>query len=104
MAVAAVVFVVGGAIGQNVLVADRVIDSGEDVGQGALEEGTEAHAAGHGGEGLELVLGLKIIHLAHAAAHAATTPSHFVDQSAGANGEYGYVFRGFDPGKDLVEG
>ena len=104
MAVAAVVFVVGGPIGEDVLVADGVIDRGEDIGQGALEEGTEAHAAGHGGEGLELVLGLKIIHLANAAAHAATTPSHFIDESAGANGEYGYVFGGFYPGEDLVEG
>ena len=52
VAVAAVIFVVRGAVGEDVLVADGVVDCGEDVGQCALEERTEAHAASHGGEGL----------------------------------------------------
>ena len=66
VAVTAVVFGVGGAVGEDVLVADGVVDLGEDVRECALEDGAEAHAAGHGGEGVELVLGLEVIHLADA--------------------------------------
>ncbi len=104
LAVAAVVFVVGGAVGEDVLVADGVVDLGEDVGERALEERAEAHAASHGGEGLELVLGLKVVHLADAAPHAAAARSHLVDEGAGADGEDGDVGGGFDLGEDLVEG
>ena len=98
MAVAAVVFVVGGAIGEDVLVADGVIDLGEDVGECSLEHGAEAEASGHGGEGFELVLGLKIVHLADARAHTATTAAHLVDEGAGADGEDGGVLAGLDLG------
>ena len=70
MAVAAVVLVVGGAVGEDVLVADGVVDLAEDVGERALEHGVEARASGHGGEGLELVLGLEVVHFADAGAHA----------------------------------
>ena len=52
LAVGAVVLVVGGAIGEDVLVADGLVDLGEDVGELALEDGGEAEAAGHPGEGL----------------------------------------------------
>src|ERR1700722_3399793 len=68
VAVGAVVLVVGGLVGEDVLVADGVVDGGEDVGQLALEHGVEVEAAGHLGEGLELVLGLKRVDVAKAAA------------------------------------
>ena len=39
----------------------------EDVGEFALEDGGEAEAAGHRGEGFELVLGLEVVEVADAA-------------------------------------
>lgn len=52
LAVAAVVLVVGGAVGEDVLVADGLVDLAEDVGKLALEDGGEAEAAGHSRKGL----------------------------------------------------
>lgn len=52
LAVGAVVLVVGGAVGEDVLVADGLVDLGEDVREFALEDGGEAEATGHPGEGL----------------------------------------------------
>ena len=52
LAVGAIVFVVRWAIGEDVLVADGVVDLGEDVREFALKDWTEAHAARHGSEGL----------------------------------------------------
>ena len=103
LTVGAVVAVVGGAVGEDVLVADGVVDGGEDVGEFALEEGAEAQAAGHGGEGLELVLGLEVVEVADAGVHAGAGV-HLVEQRAGADGEDGDVGGGFDLGEDLVEG
>jgi len=57
-AIAPVVFRVGGTVGENVLIANGVVDRTEDVGEFALEDGSEAEAAGHQGEGVELVLSL----------------------------------------------
>ena len=74
------------------------------VGQLALEDGAEAEASGHGGEGVQLVLGLEVVQVAHGAAHAASAARHLVDEGAGADGEDGDVRRGFDLGEDLVEG
>ena len=99
LAVAAVVFVVGGAVGEDVLVADGVIDLAEDVGERALEEWAEAQASGHRGEGVELVLCLEIVHLADAAAG-----SHLIEERSGADGEDGDVWSRLDLGEDLVEG
>ena len=108
-AVAAVVVGVGGTVGENVLVADGFVDPVEDVGELALEDGAEAEAAGHGGEGLQLILGLEIVHIAHAAAaseaHAGSSAAaHLVDKGAGADGEDGDVGRGFYFGENFVEG
>ncbi len=66
LAVGAVVFGVGGTVGQDVLVADGVVDLAEDVGQRTLEERGEVKAACHVGEGLELILSLEVVHLANA--------------------------------------
>ena len=66
--------VVGGAVGEDVLVADGVVDRGEVSGSSPWKSGAEAHAAGHGGEGLELVLGLEVVDVADAGAHAASPP------------------------------
>jgi len=60
-AIAAVIFVVGGAVGEDVLVADGVVDLVEDVGECTLKERVEVEAAGHLGEGAELVFGLEIV-------------------------------------------
>ena len=103
LAVAAVVAVVGGAVGEDVLVADGVINLREDVGQLALEDGAKAHAAGHGGEGLELVLGLEIVELAHGGAATHGAAAHFVDEGSGTDGEDGDVGGGLDLGENLVE-
>lgn len=99
LAIGAVALVVGGAVGEDVLVADGLVDLGEDVGELALEDGGEAEAAGHGGEGPHLVLGLEVVELAWAAAGA-----EFVEHGSGADGEDGYVGGVFDFGEDLVEG
>ena len=103
VAVAAVVLVVGGAVGEDVLVADGVVDLGEDVGERALEHGGKVEASGHGGEGFELVLCLEVVHFADAGTHAAAGV-HLIDKGAGADGEDGGVLAGLDPGEDLVEG
>ena len=105
LAVGAVVFVVGGAVGEDVLVADGVVDLGEDVGERALEEGAEAEAAGHGGEGVQLVLGLEVVHVARCRRPCRRRPPYIsLSESAGADGEDGDVRGGFDLGEDLVEG
>ena len=108
-AIAAVVVWVGGTVGENVLVADGFVDPVEDVGELALEDGAEAEATSHGGEGLQLILGLEIVHIAHAAAaseaHAGSSAAaHLVDKGAGADGEDGDVRRGFYFGENFVEG
>jgi hypothetical protein len=104
LAVAAVVLVVGGTVGEDVLVADGVVDLGEDVGERALEHRVEAEAAGHCGEGVELILRLEVVEVAYAAAHSATAAGYFVDQRTGADGKDGDVGGGLDLGEDLVEG
>jgi hypothetical protein len=105
LAIATVVLVVGGAVGEDVLVADGVVDLGEDVGERALEHWVKAHAAGHCGEGVELILGLEVVHIGDGCAHAATSAAvHLVKESAGADGKDGDVLGGFDLGENLVEG
>ena len=47
VAVAAVVFVVGGAVGEDVLVADGVVDMGEDLRERALEQGGKVETSSH---------------------------------------------------------
>ncbi len=99
LAVGAVVLVVGGAVGEDVLVADGLVDLGEDVGELALEDGGEAEAAGHPGKGLHLVLGLEVVEFAWTAAAA-----HLVQHGSGADGEDGDVWSALNFGEDLVEG
>ena len=101
--VAAVVGRVGGAVGDDVLVADGLVDLAEDVGEFALEDGGVVEAAGHLGEGFKLVLGLEVVEVADGAA-AATAALHLVDKGAGSDREDGDVGGGFDFGEDLVEG
>ncbi len=103
-AVGAVVLGVGGAVGEDVLVADGLVDLAEDVGEFALEDGCEVEAAGHLGEGFELVLGLEVVEVADGAFPAAAAALHFVDEGAGADREDGDVGCGFDLGEDFVEG
>jgi len=99
LAIGSIVFVIGGAVGEDVLVTDGLVDLGEDVGEFALEDGSEAETAGHPGEGLHLVLSLEVVELARAAATA-----HFVEERSGADGEDCDVRGVFDLGEDLVEG
>jgi hypothetical protein len=103
LAIGAVIFGVGGAVGEDVLVADGVADGGEDVGERSLEHRVEAETTRHGGEGAHLVLSLEVVHAADGA-HAAACVGQLADERAGANGEDGDVGSGFDLGEDLVEG
>jgi len=104
LAVTAVVFGVGGAVGEDVFVADGVVDLAEDVGERALEERIEAHTTGQCGEGVHLVLRLKVVHIGDPSAHASAAFAHLVDERARADGEDGDVGAGLDLGEDLVEG
>ncbi len=90
VAVGAVVAVVGGAVGEDVLVADGVVDLGEVVGELASKDGAEAEAASHGSEGFELVLGLEVVEVTDASAHAGASV-HLVKEGAGADGEDGDI-------------
>ncbi len=99
LTIAAIVFGVGGAVGEDVLVADGVVDRAEDVGELALEDGSEAEATGHRGKGPELVLSLQVVELARA-----TAAAHLVEHGSGADGKDSDVFCGFDLGEHLVEG
>ncbi len=99
LAVGSVVLVVGGAVGEDVLITDGVVDRAEDVGKFTLEDWGEAEAASHRRESPELVLGLQVVELARSA-----TPAQFVEHGSGADGKNGDVLCSFDLGVDLVEG
>jgi len=103
MAIGTIVLVVGGAIGQDILVANRIVDLTEDIRQGPLEHGVEAESPGHLCEGPHLVFGLQIVH-AGDRSHASTCVGQFADESACADGEDGDVGSGLDLGQHLVEG
>ena len=98
-AIGAVVLVVGGAVSEDVLVADGLVDLRKDVGEFALEDGSEAETTGHPSEGLHLVLSLEVVELAWA-----TASSEFVEKRSSADGKDGDVGGTFDFGQDLVEG
>ena len=102
LAIGAVVFGVGGTVGEDVFVADGVADGGEDVGERSLEHRVEAEPPGHGGEGAHLVFSLEVVHAANRA-HAAACVGQLADECAGANGEDRDVGCGFDLGEDLIE-
>ena len=78
VAIAAVVLVIGGAVGEDVLVADGIVDCTEDLRQRTLEHWAKAHASGECREGLELILGLEVIEFTDSGPHAATTAGHLV--------------------------
>ena len=103
LAVGAVVFGIGGPISEDVLVANGVVDGGEDIRKFALKDGIETETSGHGGEGLELVLGLEIVHVTHGSPHATLAAIHLVQEGASSNGEDGDVGSCLDLGKHRVE-
>ena len=103
LAVGAVVLVIGGTIGEDVLVADGVVDGGEDIGECALEERVEGKTAGHGRESFHLVFSLEVVE-ALDAAHGSAGVSNFADEGTGTDGEDGDVGGGLDLGENLIEG
>jgi len=103
LAIRAVILVVCGAIGEEVLISDGVVDLAEDVGKRSLEHWVEAEAASHGGEGAHLVFSLEVVH-AGDGAHSAAGVGEFADEGTGTDGEDGDIGSGLDLGEDLVEG
>ena len=106
LAVGPVVAIVGGAVGDDVLVADGVVDLGEDVGEFSLKDWGEVHASSHLGEGFELVLSLEVVQTLDTGSHAHATAGvdHFLKERPRGDGEDGDVGSGFDLSEDFVEG
>jgi len=102
VAIGSVIFVVGRTIGKDVLVADRVVDLREDVGQSSLEHRVEAQSSGHPGEGLHLVVGLEIVH-AGDRSHTSAGVGQLTYKRSGPDGEDGDVLGGLDLSEDLIE-
>ena len=99
---AAVVFGVGRGIREHVLIANRIVNLGKDVGQRALEHGIKAQAAGHLGKGAHLIVGLQVVHPGDRTETAAGV-SHLSDIGTGTDREDGDVRGRFDLCKHLVK-